>query len=93
MQKFYGGNITEWFHVSMSILRIYLEMLPVLQAEEQLSQINLIAIGTGAMDPEDSREIIRELYKQLGQDNKPTFEQVRAQMIAAGIEYIEVKNE
>ena len=40
-------------------------MLPRLKAEEQLNQIEAVAVGTGSAKKSDSQEIISELNKAV----------------------------
>ena len=41
-------------------------MMPVLEAEEQLSRITTIGMGTGNTKKEDSMSIMRQLKEQAG---------------------------
>lgn len=59
LQRFYG-NI-DWLNIPSKIVNAYAAMMPILEAEEQLTMINNVGVGTGSMKKEDSERIMREL--------------------------------
>ena len=63
MQRFYGGSV-DWLNIPYKIVNAYAAMMPVLEAEEQLSRITAIGMGTGSMKKEDAGSIMRQLKEQ-----------------------------
>lgn len=55
----------DWFNIPSKIVNAYAAMMPVLDAEEQLTRINNTAIGTGSMKKEDSKRIMRQLSESV----------------------------
>lgn len=81
MQRFYGGEI-DWLNDPYKIVEPYIVMLPILQAEEQLTRINNTAIGTGSMKEKDLRPIMRELKELAGSRKQKRQMNTEAKMIA-----------
>lgn len=78
----------------------FLEQMLVLQAEEQLSEVTTVALGTGSVEKNESRKIIRDLKRQAKGRNavkktRPTgtVEDVKKSMegIGIGVEIIDGK--
>ena len=63
-------------------MRAYIEMLPRLQAEEKLTAVTAMALGTGAIDKKDARRIASEWEGQAGIVRKKVRPRPSPEMLA-----------
>ena len=89
LQRFYGGDPAAWLDCPFALLRAYADQLPKLAAQDQLSQIASVSVGTNNAKKAQSRRIQRNLQKEArrGQRAKPVS---RATLAAYGIQFEEV---
>ena len=64
LQRFYGGNITDWLNIPFKLLNAYATMLPIIEAEESLSTITIHAVASGSIKADESKRIMNKLQKQ-----------------------------
>lgn len=59
--RFYGGSVQHWRHeVSMDDIRLCLRAIPRLRAEEALSDVTRVALGSGRLKAGVSRAILKD---------------------------------
>ena len=59
LQRFYRfSNIFEWFNIPQGVLIEMMEMIPILESEERLSNTTVNALGSGNIKKEKSKEIL-----------------------------------
>ena len=57
LQRFYGHQ--DWLNMPTPLLNAYIEMLPRLQAEENISAVTVAALGSGSVKQAEARRITR----------------------------------
>ena len=71
LQRFYRfANIYEWFSIPQGVLREMMEMIPVLEAEENITNSTIGALGAGNYKKQDSDKIIQS-WKKSADSVKP----------------------
>jgi len=89
LQAYYGGDPMTWLRVPTGILHAYVAMLPRLKNEDRMSDAEVIAVGTGTMDKNDRKRVLREWSDAAQGDTrettKPTAEERVMMMEAVGI--------
>ncbi len=69
-------------------MRAYVEILPVLQAEESLLAQTRLAVGTGSLKPDAARDILRSWERAAerpGQKKRPAVKATPQTFIGTGI--------
>jgi len=59
----YGGTPLGWLRTPAWILRAMAEVLPSIEARDDLRGSRTIALGTGSMKPEEAKAIARDLQR------------------------------
>ncbi len=70
LQRFYGGNITDWLNIPFKLLNAYATMLPIIEAGESLSNITTHAVASGSIKTDESKRIMDRLQKQAEMRSK-----------------------
>jgi len=77
------------------VASVLLEMIPKLQARENLNAATVAAVYSGNIKKEDTRRIMRSWERSTGYKRKATRPKTREEFIAGlkarGIAYVEVK--
>ena len=95
LTRFYGVGPSDFISLPVGIFMAYVEMMPRLTAEESLTAMRRVAMGSGNMEKDVAKGIVRE-WRQMAagnQDNreKPRKTVDRGAMAAAGIKVKAVK--
>lgn len=98
LQRFYsGGKVTNWLHVPLELVNACIIMKPIIEAEESLQHIKNIAVGTGSLKKEDSKEIMSELERQANERTPPggarqglNIRRDKTALAAMGIQVVDV---
>ena len=71
--RFYGGTPTSWIDTPMSLVEAYAGALPRLHAEEAMDHSTRVAMGSGSVQPEARRRIMRQWERaaEAGQSRQP----------------------
>lgn len=91
LQAYYGGNQSGWMSMPSGILSAFVKMLPVLRAEDQMREAQVVALGTGSMERKDRNKLVDRLGREISMEDGEPVRQVdpeaRKMLIAsAGIE-------
>lgn len=68
LQRFYGGRWEDWEIMPIKMLSCYIQMLPVIKAEETLLRYQAVSLGMG---PKSKRQVpqmkrqVRELVRTM----------------------------
>ena len=66
LQRFYRfANIYEWFSIPQGILREMMDMIPVLEAEDNLNATTIEALGAGNFKKADRDKIMQGWKKSI----------------------------
>ena len=77
-----------WFHMPLGVVTMYLGNLRKLEGERSLNSVAIVAMGTGSMDKNDRRNVLRQ-WRTDGPVRRLTPEERKANMAAVGIVVVE----
>ena len=86
--RFYGGRPSDWAAMPLRMARACMSAMPRLKAQETLSLMTAVALGTGSMKKVDLERTLREMRRQAGYSaaQKPaSLEELKTRLAAMGI--------
>ena len=90
LQWFYGGHPYDWFTIPFWTLNTYAEMLPELQAEQQLYAIE--AASVPHMTPQSKSGVFERLMRRVRRPaTGRTKEEMYAALAASGVPIVHTK--
>ena len=93
LTRFYGIGPSDFLRLPVGLFRRYVEMLPRLIAEESLTAMQRVAMGSGNMKEQDAKRI-GQSWERMANPKPEAFQKTKADpaaMAAAGIKVKAVK--
>lgn len=90
LQRFYGGDPGRWTRIPLALVRSFSLNVPILQAEDNLTGVQVAQVAGGNMRKGDAESVIRRWSRQAqvrSNVEKPETEEDRIKLMqGAGIQ-------
>ena len=87
LQQFYGGPPDAWFELRPGVLSAYVQMLPRLDAQQQLRDEQVTLSGSGQMKKDDRTRFVKRLQR-MAQTKRRARKANEGDLAALGIKVV-----